>query len=558
LLTLGVVVPLLMFSGVASADEGECVNTVNKWAAKVAKAQAGDIARCIKDGRRGDPIPIELCIISDPKGKVGKAAEKLNKKVGKDCAGITPTVPPMDMSDPNALVQIMIDKELLLIHDIFGTDLDEVVAMKADHKDGWRCQSAIAKAVGKCHDAKLAAYNSCKNTELKSGVASVQALQDACMGTGGNGIPDLKGKIWNKCGNGLGGTIDRKCGTTNNDALFPPCSGQTLVDCIGQRIKCRVCEALNALDGLDRNCDQFDDGVVDDSCEGARPIGSHKCVMASDSWEDSSMLISWQASTLPPFSISGSLDISCGATDPWTGKAVCECTLQEFEPVELVGIGFFCFTPGSGCPAGEIDCDGGNAFDVSMESDHNIGSCTDNPDCAAQCTAQCAGLGMQVFDSGCEGFCEAGALDGQPCTVESECPGGACNGKNGLPHGNICQCGCIDIGGSPSRPGGLQCNLNLNFDIETGLPCGDGDVLIAFGTRCIPLSSEAATFVIHGTNNVPGKDFPAGPPWWWTGAPIDCEDLAASATTGLNVTGAVDFLDSRIGDIGIWIDVICE
>jgi hypothetical protein len=557
-LALGVVVSLFMFSGVASAGDDRCVNTVNKWAAKVAKAQAGDTAKCIKDGGRGDPIPIELCLTSDLKGKVGKTADKLNQEVRADCAEGPPAIPPIDTSDPNALSQIMIDKELALIHAIFGTDLDQVVFTKDDDKDGWKCQSAIARAVGKCEDAKLASYNSCKKDQLKAGAADAATLQDACLGTGANRIPDTKGKISKKCGNGLGGTIGKNCGTTNNDALFAPCAGRDLGACIDQKIDCEVCKALNALDGLDRNCDQFDDGVMNDSCEGGPPIGMHKCVLDPNWSGGSSMLISAQALPLPPFSISGSLDLSCGAIDPWTGKAVCECTLQELEPIQLIGIGFFCFTPGSGCTTGEIDCDGGNASDVGMEFDHNIGSCADNPDCEAQCTVHCAGLGMQIFDSGCEGFCKGGALDGQPCTVESECPGGVCNGRNGLPHGSICQCGCIDIGGNPSRPGGLQCNLNLNFDIETDLPCGDGDVLIAFGTRCVPLTSEASMFVIHNTNNVLGKDFPPGPPWWWSGAPIACEDLAASATTSLNLTGAMDFLDSTISDLGIWIDIVCE
>ena len=66
----------------ASADEAKCVNTVNKWAAKVAKAQAGDIAKCLKDGGGGKLTgTIEACIRSDPKGKVGKAVDKLNQKL---------------------------------------------------------------------------------------------------------------------------------------------------------------------------------------------------------------------------------------------------------------------------------------------------------------------------------------------------------------------------------------------------------------------------------------------------------------------------------------------
>jgi hypothetical protein len=265
-----------MSSGVASADEATCVNTVNKNAAKVAKAQSKDIAKCIKDGGNNKLTgTIEQCITSDRKDKVDKAAGKLNEKVGEDCQGITPTIPPIDVSDPNALTQIMIDKELTLIHDIFGTDLDApgLIVNKNDNKDGWKCQAAVAKAVGKCQDAKLATYNSCKKVQLKAGLQDAGQLQYACMGTNGpptHGIPDGKGKIAKKCGNGLGGTISKRCGTTDNQLLFPswdPNSG-TLGEFIDQKIECQVCRALNALDGLERNCEEFDDGVVNASCGG--------------------------------------------------------------------------------------------------------------------------------------------------------------------------------------------------------------------------------------------------------------------------------------------------
>jgi hypothetical protein len=269
-LVLGMVVPLLVFSGAASADEAKCVNTVNKWAARVAVTQASENARCIKEGGRGDPIPIELCITSDGTGKVGKAADKLNEKVSQDCQGSTPTVPPIDISDPNALSRIMIDRGLTLIHGIFSTDLDAVIVGAVQDKSGWKCQSAVAKAVRKCQDAKLATYNRCQKDQLRTGAGSVQALQDACLGANGTGesIPDTKGKIGKRCGNGLSVTLGKKCGTTDNQALFPSWdpNRSTLAEFIDQEIACELCEALNALDGLSRCCEEFDDGTINASC----------------------------------------------------------------------------------------------------------------------------------------------------------------------------------------------------------------------------------------------------------------------------------------------------
>jgi hypothetical protein len=264
-----------VFSGIASADGDKCANTTNKSVAKVAKAQAGDSSKCVKDAGNAKLDPgetVEQCIVSDPKGKVKKAVDKARDKIIADCP-TPPAVPPIDTSDPDALSQIMIDKELALIHEIFGTDLDEpgLLVAKVDGKDEWKCQSAVIKAAGKCQDAKLSTYNACKKDLLKNGDPTTGELQDACMGTNGppdHGIPDVKGKIAKKCGNGLGGTLDKKCATTDNDALFPPCAGHavSLAQCFDEKIECEVCKALNALDGLDRGCDEFDNGVADGSC----------------------------------------------------------------------------------------------------------------------------------------------------------------------------------------------------------------------------------------------------------------------------------------------------
>jgi hypothetical protein len=264
----------LLAHGVASADDDKCVNTANKKIAKVAKAMSGDIAKCIKDGGNNKLTgTIEECITSDPKGKVKKACGKAEEKINKDCP-TPPAVPPIQTDDPNALCQIMIDKELAMIHAIFGTDLDEVVVMKDPDKDEWKCQSAVAKAAGKCQIAKLDTFNACKKDLLKAGDPNdAGAVQDACMGTNGppnHGIPDVKGKIAKKCGNGLGGTLGKKCAGLDTDALFPPCAGHpvSLAQCIDEKIECEVCRALNALDGLDRNCDEFDNGLPDGSCGG--------------------------------------------------------------------------------------------------------------------------------------------------------------------------------------------------------------------------------------------------------------------------------------------------
>ncbi len=254
---------LLTFAGVASAQlnkqETKCANSINKGAAKVAKAQAGDNSACIKDYGRGKIPSAEACITSDPKGKVAKAISKIKTS---DCAGGAPSLLPGLETSSSGIGDIMKAKDLNLIHAIFGTDLDVSIVDASVDKPGAGCQAAIAKAAGKCQGAKLSSFNSCKKDKLKAGDTDIES----CLGSGTGGIPDPKGKIGKKCENGLGGTVAKKCGGTNNDALFPPCQGQNLGNCIDQKIECEVCQAVNALDGLNRDCDSFDDGLANGSC----------------------------------------------------------------------------------------------------------------------------------------------------------------------------------------------------------------------------------------------------------------------------------------------------
>jgi len=280
-LIAGLCLGLFTFAhGKASAQlnkqDQKCVNAINKGAAKVAKAQAGDNAACIKNGST-DKLAgtIEQCIRSDPKGKVSKAISKI--KVS-DCDPNGPLFPPID-TDAGSIGQTMVQKDLDLIHSIFGSDLDSAIAEVTQKAEG-KCQSAIDKAVAKCQDTKLKVFNKCKKDGLKGktppgSINSAQDLEALCLGTGANPMPDPKGKILGpkgKCDGKLIDAVTKKCdGLSNLDDLIPGCTGAVgpaaLAACLDQKVECEVCEALNALDGLDRNCDEFDDGMLNQSCD---------------------------------------------------------------------------------------------------------------------------------------------------------------------------------------------------------------------------------------------------------------------------------------------------
>ena len=270
-LALVLVVPLFMFSGIASAqlslNERNCVNQASKKSCRIAKAQGKDISACIEDGAKGRLTgTIEECITSDPKGKVLKAMQRYDKKTNRACSagsGFIRLAPAADVK------QQAVETELSIIHGIFGSDLDTSAIAEETNEDHSKCQQAIAKAIFKCQDAKWTTYNSCKKKKLRfeEKATSAAELQDECLGTGTSSIPDPGGRVSKKCQTDLLKTINKKCPNLN---VFPGCPGPAtsleLNLCIDYRIECELCRALNAINGLNRNCDLFDNGVADGSC----------------------------------------------------------------------------------------------------------------------------------------------------------------------------------------------------------------------------------------------------------------------------------------------------
>ncbi len=243
-------------------EQQGCINALNKSFAGVAKSQGKYVCGCIKDGAK-DKLPgtIEECLLPDVSdGKVAKAVQKALSAESKKCTGTPPT---FGATDADMLSNAAIQKELDLVHDVFGSDLDLVIIREAEDKADSKCQQAAAKAMKKCQAAKLKDFNSCKKNGLKD--ESIQSFVDlqACMGA------DLKGKVTKACESKLDATITSKCGGLDLGTLFPGCgTGDpgALGDCLDRLVECRVCRALNAADALSRDCDDFDDGLTNGSC----------------------------------------------------------------------------------------------------------------------------------------------------------------------------------------------------------------------------------------------------------------------------------------------------
>ena len=272
------------------------------------------------------------------------------------------------------------------------------------------------------------------------------------------------------------------------------------------------------------------------------------------------------------FNLSGTLSLSAG------GSATA-CDIVTLSPVNIIGIGFVCISPGGSCAAGTRYCGPGSAgsgpaLGIDSQSDGEAGACTSNTACQTICNGSCGGA-AQVQTAGCTGYCSGTSPADQACTSDSQClpSNGACNGPEPVPtpNANICQCSCINAAAhGASDPGDFACNLGSNIVVETAAPCNGTDILINVGNTCIPVSTEEASGLVTNSNfnsGVGGDFCPTGPtctvPGFGftndqTGTPIPCATMDASTVTGFVGVGAVNFFGSTLGDLSVGLKATCN
>jgi hypothetical protein len=556
---------------VQSKDQSKCTMAMNKSLVKIFAAQGKKAGKCMQGAAKGVLVgTVEDCLAGVAGDKVDKASVKTQEKFDKLCTGTTnndptPRLPPYGVSDAPSVNLAASAEPLESIRSVFGDDLAALFVDADTDKDGTKCKLGVAKGLTKCADALIKAFLKCKAAGLKDETTPIDGADDleACLGD------DPKGLIAKRCDlmeekkpgkfklDGIRKAL-AKCEDEAVDlaAALPGCApgdADAAHACAMSSARCHVCEALNRADDLAVDCDAFDDGMSA-SC-GGPVIGRHQCAIdpaSSGFLFDTSIFADI-------FPLDGTIDIDCGAVDPLSGRAPCTCNAANITPFPIIGgAGFACVGSSSGCPDGEITCNGGDLFNGTMTSDHNIGACTSNADCAAQCQATCSTATADVFDSGCEGFCRGGLNDDQPCSDDGGCPDGTCNGLDNTAHGNICQCECLDTSGDPALPGALRCSLGIVIDVELALPCDGSDILFSVGERCVPFTTETTTGMILDADNVPNAEIPAAAQNIFTGIPVACPDLMANGASGMSLTSEVNVFDVEIaGDIAFHFVLEC-
>ena len=131
----------------------------------------------------------------------------------------------------------------------------------------------------KLTDAQLGEFRTCKKSGLGDGTIDDAASLAACLAAIDT---DQHGKVGAALGR-LAADDAQYCGTFDRAQLFPGyCAfGNDFLACVDVRARCRVCEALNQMDALAMDCEQFDDGLANGSCGPCAPDPDGLCCNAS-------------------------------------------------------------------------------------------------------------------------------------------------------------------------------------------------------------------------------------------------------------------------------------
>jgi len=237
-----------------AADEQECVNADNVAGAAVAKAELADDLRCFKAGAAGSEPDPQACTAADANHKVERAQAKLAAKDAAVCASVAP---PYAHTSPTVAGDAAATEARNLINDLFGSDLDTAQIKTATDAVGAACQKEVLIASQNLLKQYIASFVSCKKKRLAGKlwptIGATADLED-CWDE-----PDTKSL--SRASDRLNYAEAGACSGVNVTTAFPNGQANPIQGAYYQ-VRCRACRILNRMDGLNRDCDAFDDGDV--------------------------------------------------------------------------------------------------------------------------------------------------------------------------------------------------------------------------------------------------------------------------------------------------------
>lgn len=255
-----------------SGDQQKCLNAMNKAGAVLSRTTGQNSMLCLKIAARDALDGTAQECVSDAGGLKYKISNARFKVFVADVMSCDPPLPPFGYTGSTNVGDATRLGEVYLTADVFGPDLDAAVIGCASNKAGCACQQKVQKAVEKLAALEFATFVQCKNAALAAGADAAEALEDCVddAGTAGSIAADSKGKIA-KVSGAIASTVAKSCDTPGvTVSAFPGAcaglTGESLGTCLATRVRCRICQIIDAADGLSVDCDTFDNGVADLTC----------------------------------------------------------------------------------------------------------------------------------------------------------------------------------------------------------------------------------------------------------------------------------------------------
>ncbi len=452
---------LMLVPGVASAQvsksTGACINAINKGTRKVTLAAEKELRSCVakKAGELLGPQSVSECIAAG--SHVQKATIGALILADNTCGGVPPSFGPPSINLHGTLA-VQVSQNYL--QDLFGATPDAVIAPNSVVLG---CQTAVLKAASKCEDLRINSFNKCKKEGLKRGfVSNAIELQTRCLGSGINPQPDpTGGKIASTCVTVPAAKIEKSCVNRGValDQAFPGCGATTaagLAQCADERMRCRVCNLLNDVDGLERDCDLFDDGNDDNQSCAEPPECGDADVASSEGCDD------------------GGQAAGDGCSPTCTVEPGWSCTGEPSVCTPICGDGLL---------TGNETCDDGNT--------------SSGDGCSATCQVE-TGYSCLGAPSACSAVCGDGLLRaGEACDDGGILPGDGCDATCHIESGWTCAgqpSGCTPICGDGLLRGDEVCD---DGDLASGDGC-NSTCQTEVGWLCVGEPSTCSTICGDG------------------------------------------------------------
>ncbi|MDH3684682.1 MAG: DUF1565 domain-containing protein [Myxococcales bacterium] len=253
---------LLIASGAHAAPQDQaqqkCIQGFEKSAAKLSKASGRLALKCLKNGaKKGESV--SACLQTDPTGKQRSAEEKLGGSEQKLCADATPE---FGTSDAGLASDGIVASRDAWLRDLLTPDLDGGTAVEPVAA---RCQAEATKRIGKLQEAHWKGALAGAKAALKDGAASGGQFEDAILARllADPKIERAESKLRDK--------VSARCdGVEFGDVVPGLCFFAVDVPgCMAASAACEFCSAWNSTTDGTLDCELYDDGEANGSCQNA-------------------------------------------------------------------------------------------------------------------------------------------------------------------------------------------------------------------------------------------------------------------------------------------------